>query len=129
MEGTIRILRRFISATMIISTFLLIFNFILLGVWVFKGMNEGHSPGAVVQSVAEGLHPSSNSYSLDSSPAKLLKQNNAWAMLIDGTGHIAWNYMLPDELPETFSLADVAKFSRNYLMDYPVLYGNMMKGW
>lgn len=120
MEGTIRILRRFISATMIISTFLLIFNFILLGVWVFKGMNEGHSPGAVVQSVAEGLHPSSNSYSLDSSPAKLLKQNNAWAMLIDGTGHIAWNYMLPDELPETFSLADVAKFSRNYLMDYPV---------
>lgn len=120
MEGTVRILRRFISATMIISTFLLIFNFMLLGVWVFKGMNEGHSPGAVVQKVAEGLHPSSNSYSLDSSPANLLKQNNAWAMLIDNTGHKVWNYMLPDEIPDTFSLADVAKFSRNYLMDYPV---------
>ncbi|HHV11289.1 MAG TPA: HAMP domain-containing histidine kinase [Clostridiales bacterium] len=120
MEGTLRILRRFISATMIISIFLLIFNFMLLGVWVFKGMNEGHSPGAVAQTVAEGLHPSSNSYSLDSSPTKLLKQNNAWAMLIDDTGHIVWNYMLPDELPGTYSFADVAKFSRNYLMDYPV---------
>lgn len=41
-------------------------------------------------------------------------------MLINDTGHIAWNYMLPDELPETYSLADVAKFTRNYLMDYPV---------
>ncbi len=120
MEGTVRILRRFISATMIISTFLLIFNFMLLGVWVFKGMNERHSPGAVVQKVAEGLYPLSNSYSLDSSPEKLLKQNNAWAMLIDNTGHKVWNYMLPDEIPDTFSLADVAKFSRNYLMDYPV---------
>lgn len=120
MEGTVRILRRFISSTMIISIFLLIFNFMLLGVWVFKGINEGHSPGVVVQNVAEGLHPTSNVYSLDSSSAELLKQNNAWAMLINDTGHIAWNYMLPDELPETYSLADVAKFTRNYLMDYPV---------
>lgn len=120
MEGTVRILRRFISATMIISLFLLILNFILLGVWVFKGMDEGHSPGAVIQNVAEGLHPSSNSYSLDSSSSKLLKQNNAWAMLINDTGHIVWNYMLPDELPEIYSLTDVAKLSRNYLMDYPV---------
>ena len=72
MEGTVRILKRFISATMIISVFILILNFILLGIWVFKGMNEGNSPAAVAQTVAEGLHGSSNSYSLDSSSEKLL---------------------------------------------------------
>lgn len=120
MEGTVRILRRFISATMVISIFLLIFNFILLGVWVFNGMNKGQSPSAVVQNVAEGLHLSSNAYSLDSSVADMLKQNHAWAMLVDNAGHVVWNYMLPDELPETYSLADVSKFTRNYLMDYPV---------
>ncbi len=120
MAGTVRIIRRFISATIAISILMLVFNFILLGVWVFKGINEGHSPGIVVQKVAKGLHPSANTYSLDSSSAELLNQNNAWAMLIEDTGHIAWNYMLPDELPEIYSRADVAKFTRSYLMDYPV---------
>ena len=120
MEGTVRILKRFIGSTMIISAFLLLFNFILLGVWVFKGTNEGHSPATVVQNVAEGLHQSSSIYSLDSSVEKLLNKNHAWAMLIDDTGHIAWNYKLPNGLPEKYSLSDVAKFTQSYLKDYPV---------
>ena len=99
---------------------MLIFNFILLGVWVFKGMNKGLSPVYVVKHVAEGLHPISDTYSLESSAEGILKQNHAWAMLIDNTGHTVWNYMTPDELPETYSLTDVSKFTRNYLMDYPV---------
>lgn len=120
MEETIRILRRFIGSTMIISILLLIFNFILLAVWVSNGMNHVNSPGTVVQNVAKNLHRSSNTYSLDSSSLKLLKQNHAWAMLIDNTGHIVWVYMLPEELHKTYSLVDVATFTRYYLADYPV---------
>jgi len=92
----------------------------LLGAWVFKGMSIGQSPSYVVQKVAKGLHSSPNAYSLDSDTEEILKKNQAWAMLIDNTGHVIWNYMIPDELPETYSLADVSKFTRNYLMDYPV---------
>jgi len=97
-----------------------VFNFILLGIWVFNGMNKGQSPGFVVQNIADGLHSSSNTYSLDSSAEELLEQNRAWAMLIDDDGRVVWNYMLPDELPKTYSLTDISKFTRNYLMDYPV---------
>lgn len=129
MESTVRILKRFISATVIISIFLLIFNFILLGVWVFKGMNAGQSPNAVVQNVAKSLRISPNAaYSLDSSTSELLSQHHAWAMLVDGKGHVTWNYMLPHELPKTYSLADVAKFTRNYLMDYPVFVWEHAEG-
>jgi len=120
MESIIRILKRFIIATIAISIFLLIFNFILLGVWIFKGMNQGQSPSAVVQNVAKGLHVSFDAYSLNSSAEDMLKQNHAWAMLIDNNGHVVWDYMLPDDLPKTYSLTDVSKFTRNYLMDYPV---------
>jgi len=120
MESAVRILKRFISTTMIISIFLLILNFVLLGVWVFRGMNKGQSPAVVVKTVAEGLQPSLDSYSLDTSAEKLLNKNQAWAMLIDDRGNIAWSYMLPDELPKKYSLTDVAKLTRNYLMDYPV---------
>ncbi len=120
MEGALRILKRFIFSTMIISVFLLVLNFVLLGMWVFKGANNGQSPAAVVQKVAEGLYLSSDNYYLDSQQIELLNQNNAWAMLIDDTGHVAWNYMAPEELPEIYSLTDIAKLTRNYLLDYPV---------
>lgn len=121
MAGTVRILRRFIGATMMISAFLLIFNVILLSVWVFEGMNKGNSPAVVVQQVAEGLQRSSqdDSYDADAS-ISLLKQHHAWAMLLDPNGHVAWSYMLPDELPRSYSLLDVAKFSKAFLLDYPV---------
>ena len=120
MKGTVRILKRFIGATMLISAFLVVLNFLLLAILVFKGMNDEQSPSAVVVNVGESLHHSSNTYSLDSSAIKLLEQNRAWAMLIDVTGHVEWNYKLPDELPEKYSLTDIAKFTKNHLMDYPV---------
>lgn len=120
MKGTVRILKRFIGATMLISAFLVVFNFLLLSLLVFKGMNDGQSPAAVVENVAESLHVSSKKYSLDSSAVNLLEQHRAWAMLVDKTGLVKWNYMLPDELPIIYSLTDVAKFTKNYLMDYPV---------
>lgn len=120
MKSTVRILKHFIGATMFISAFLVFFNFLLLGLMVFKGMNEGQSPSAVVENVAENLQFSSNRYSLDSSAATLLKQQRAWAMLIDDAGQVKWDYMLPNELPKNYTLTDIAKFTKNYLMDYPV---------
>lgn len=59
MKGTVRILKHFIGATMLISAFLVVFNYMLLGIWIFKGMNTEHSPSDVVQNVAESLHSSS----------------------------------------------------------------------
>lgn len=120
MEGSIKILKRFISATIAISIFLLILNFILLGVWIFNGMSKGQSPAIVVKSVVEGLSKRDGIYDLDDSSTQLLNENDAWAMLIDNTGKVTWDYMLPDELPKEYSLTDIAKFTRNYLMDYPV---------
>lgn len=50
----------------------------------------------------------------------MLTQNNAWAMLIDSGGKVNWTYKLPSEIPLSYNMIDVAKFSRNFLMDYPV---------
>lgn len=120
MDGAVRILRRFVGSTIIISVFLLILNLIILGAWVFKGMNEGPSPASVAQGITKDLQLNNGKYSLDTGAEKLLQQNDAWAMLLDSTGNVKWNYAMPDELPLSYSLTDVAKFSRNYLMDYPV---------
>ena len=72
---------------MLISAFLLAFNFVLLSVWIFKGMDKGSSPASVVQTVADNLQRStvqlsSGDYTLSSSATDLLEQNRAWAMLL-----------------------------------------------
>ncbi len=43
-----------------------------------------------------------------------------WSMLLDKEGNVVWDWRLPAEIPRSYGLADVAKFSRWYLMDYPV---------
>ncbi|KNF09045.1 two-component system sensor kinase [Gottschalkia purinilytica] len=120
MEGVIRILRRFLGATIIISVFILVLNYILLGSFIFNGMNEKYSSKAVLENVATNLKLKDTRYYLSESAEKLLAQNNAWAMLLDNNGQVVWNYRLPKEIPLTYTINDVAKFSRNYLMDYPV---------
>ena len=51
---------------------------------------------------------------------QVLDEDQLWAMLIGQDGEILWGYDLPDDLPERYSLTDVASFSRWYLRDYPV---------
>ena len=52
--------------------------------------------------------------------AEMLEENHAWAMVLDDTGTVIFQSQLPEELPRRYTTADVAKFSRWYLGDYPV---------
>lgn len=120
MDGAARILRRFAGATIVISVFLLILNFILLAVWIFKGINEGQSPENVTQKAAMALRLNADGYSFHKEGLEILEQNQAWAMLINSKGVVAWDYELPASLPRSYTLTEIAQFTRNYLMDYPV---------
>ncbi|GAA3403208.1 HAMP domain-containing sensor histidine kinase [Paenibacillus hodogayensis] len=105
---------------MLISISLLLLNLVLLLVWIGKGMNEGKSPASVVQSVAEGLHAVDGAYALEATPQKTLDHLQVWAMLMDESGQVIWRHHVPDDLPNRYSVTDVAKFSLRYLNDYPV---------
>lgn len=120
MTGVIRILRQFVIATILISTFLLIFNFVLLGTLMFTEFNQSPSPATSLKQVAQGLSKEGNRYRLDEYAAKILQDNQAWAMLLDQDGYVQWEFNLPDDVPRSYNLIEVAKFSRYYLKDYPV---------
>jgi signal transduction histidine kinase len=120
MDGAARILRRYTGASILIAVFLLIVNYIILGTFVFKGMNEVSPPVHVTQTVAEGLHKSGSHYILELHAQEWLQKSQAWAMLVANDGKVIWEYAIPDQLPRAYSLAEVAQFSRNYLQDYPV---------
>ncbi len=49
----------------------------------------------------------------------LLEKHHAWAMILDDTGTVIFESGLPEALPRRYTPADVAKFSRWYLREYP----------
>lgn len=120
MEGVSRILRKFVAATILISIFLLIFNFVMLWGLVFTENNQYPSPEDVVKQVVQGINKQGDNYQLNEHTAELLQKNNAWAMLIGEDGRVQWGYHLPNDVPQSYSLVEVAKLSRYYLVEYPV---------
>jgi len=126
MDGVIRILRRFIGITLCMIALLFVVNLVLLGTLIFNEEKGAKSPAKAAQQVAEALHGKAgetagySGYLLGRNEETWLEQNNAWAMLIGKEGTVQWSYRLPDEIPRTYSLTDIAKFARHYLMDYPV---------
>ncbi|WP_018884880.1 sensor histidine kinase [Paenibacillus massiliensis] len=120
MESTVRILRRFISSTVLISILLLLLNGIVLVVWFSKGMSTELAPATLVRQVSEQLQPGAEGYALGPAASELLSEQHVWAMLVLEDGSIGWSYQLPDDLQRAYSLTDVAKWSRGYLQEYPV---------
>ena len=121
MDGIVRILRRFVAAAILLSVLLLIFNFALLGLLVFKEQRQHPAPESVVREVAEGLSVlEGERYALAEGAAELLERQQAWAMLIGEDGEVKWEERMPGGIPRTYGLTDVAKFSRYYLAEYPV---------
>ena len=46
--------------------------------------------------------------------------NDHWAILIGADGQVIWSIRKPTDVPERYSLTDVASLTRWYLSDYPV---------
>ena len=77
-------------------------------------------PSEVLLKLSQNLDRQDNNYQLNESTIKILQHNLAWAMFIDEDGHVQWDYHLPKDVPRFYNLVDVAKFSRYYLLQYPV---------
>ncbi|WP_098745941.1 HAMP domain-containing sensor histidine kinase [Paenibacillus sp. EZ-K15] len=120
MDGVIRILRRFVGSTILVSFLLLLFNLVLLGSLIFQENHKGASPEAIVQKLANELVLQQGNYVLGHEGIQLLDTHQTWAMLMDRDGEVQWSERLPEDIPRSYDVTDVAKFSRYYLMEYPV---------
>lgn len=73
-----------------------------------------------MEDLTEDLVLQNGEYALRKHGHMFLENNNAWAMLVNHDGKVMWEFDLPEDVPRSYSLVDVAKFSRYYLNDYPV---------
>lgn len=127
MKSIARILTRFVTATVVISLIILVFNVVLLCVWTVNNRNDGN-PEKLTESVAQNLNAEGEQYILSYQMKIKLRDNHVWAMLLDDSGKAIWSENLPKEIPMSYTASDIAAFSRWYLNDYPVYVWKHPKG-
>lgn len=106
---------------------LLLINILAFG-WTFRSAITKDYGDTSPQKMLEATAAASTSTGITDEMAQKLNSNHIWAMFLSENGEIMWSLDLPDEIPEKYTMQDVAVFSKGYLADYPVFVWNMEDG-
>ena len=82
------------------------------------------SPQSMLEMTADAATPEQ----LSDNMIQKLRQNHIWAIYLNANGQSYWSVDLPDEVPESYTIQDVALFSKGYIEDYPVFVWNTNDG-
>lgn len=129
MKSVLKIYRRYVLMACLLVVFVVFIN---LAAWIgyasiriFGKQNGATNIESVktgrYQVIADALVWTAEGYRLDETGYMILQDNHcAFALLLDGTGNVVWEWQKPAEIPERFSTGEIGAFSKWYLMDYPV---------
>ena len=99
---------------------IIFFDFVLL-VATTNFIRSQQSPIDIIQGVSSNITPSNGTYKVNQTAKKLIKKHNLWVMILDQkSGNEKFNIKKPKNIKTQFDYADVIKFSRYYLDDYPI---------
>lgn len=123
MKDLLKIYQRYILTAASVSILVIIFNLLLLFLFLLSQFGykaaDGYQ-GTRVDVLSDKLAFENGHYTLSEDAEKKIDENYAFAMLIDQNGQVCWSRNLPDDVPRSYSLTQVASFTRWYLKDYPV---------
>lgn len=127
MKSVPKLIRRFVGILLLSSALIVIINFLVLAaLMASQAPDKVASPYKIAADTGEALQASANGdYILSESMSAKLKDCGAWAILIDNkTLQVAWKTEnVPDSIPNTYTLADIANLSVGYLDGYPTYTG------
>ena len=108
----------FTALSAVISIILLIINF--LGI-AYIGSDTGNvypnSQRHILKRISENIEVTDGEITLKD---KDIIPENKWCILIDEGGNIIWEQNKPNDIPDRYTINDIAKMTRWYLNDYPV---------
>lgn len=113
----IKIFLCFIITAAVVSTILLIINFIGFAVLSSEGSHfYGSHPKKILTEISENLEVTESGFTLN----KNFIPRDSWAILLNDNGDIVWSQNKPSDIPDHYSLKDIARISKWFLNDYPV---------
>lgn len=115
-----RFFRRYIFSTVGILILFLTVNIALFFVILITGSMSGADTYFFVRDFSDHVVLQDEKWVADDTALSMLQEQSAWAMLLNEDGDVVWQQDLPENLPRSYTSAEVASFSRWYLADYPV---------
>lgn len=115
------------SSILILLVFLIVNVTLILGVLFLS--NRSSNPDIPISQIADGISfDEQGSVSADDIVTEALSENSSWAMVLNDTGTVVWEDGMPIDLPRQYTASDIARFSRWYLGEYPVLVQVLSSG-
>lgn len=130
MKSVPKLIRRFLGIMLLSTVLLLILNLILLVVVTASQAPNGY-PWITAGETSQALRQTeSGSYELPDAIASELEESHAWAILIDNeTMQVVWQTdNLPQTVPLSYSISDIANLTRGYIDGYPTFTGEAENG-
>ena len=124
-----KLIRTALRSALLIALLLLcgiVLNGLLLGYAVFRMANTDID--SRIGEYADTLANCNNEYALEPAQRQRLEEQNRFLMLLDEEGRVVWSFRKPAELPDAYTRSDITRFTRWYLMDYPVHVRTMEDG-
>lgn len=106
---------------------ILLFINCLAFAWTFYGVVTKDYGGFSPQNMLDAAESASLEGISDEISGQL-RTNHIWAVYLDMEGDRVWDVDAPDEIPERFTVQDVAVFAKGYLAGYPVFIRNTDDG-
>lgn len=125
MRSLFRIIRRYsLTAGMIICVIFIsnIAAFFYLG-GKKVAMTENHSfRRSTLEKVSQELFLQNGQWKLSEKGVQALQDSDMkWAMALDDRGKAVWEWQLPENFARSYTNREIARFTRWYLNDYPVV--------
>ena len=129
MKSIPKLIRRFVGIMLFSSVLLVILNFALLAIYTISQMPNSY-PWKTAEEVADLLIQDENGYRLPKDMTLELKHSNVWAVYIENaTMRAAWQTdNLPETIPMSYSVSDIANLTRGYIDGYPTFTGETANG-
>ncbi|MDD2980643.1 MAG: HAMP domain-containing sensor histidine kinase [Hespellia sp.] len=124
-----RFFRKYLfSSILILCAFFIINIGLIIGVLAIS-WNNSTDPDIPLSQIVDCIHTNEQgTVSADKRASELLNEKSSWAMVLNTKGEVTWEEAMPDNLPRQYSAVEIAKFSRWYLDEYPVLVQEIPSG-
>lgn len=118
MKSLFRISRRYIGIAFFILCVILMMNMCCFAYLVLR-YTSSTGIGAKAYDISDEITVDGSDVTITEAGKEMLKQY-AFAFLLDESGNTIWEWNMPGKLKRSYSLSEVAAFSRWYIEDYPV---------
>lgn len=118
-KTALKIFTYFILTSVIISTIMLCIyfaGFAFIANDTFSNSNDS-SPRRILNSISENISTANGEILLQNN---INIPDNTWCILLNEEGNIIWSINKPDDIPDHYTINDIANMTKWFLNDYPV---------